>query len=136
MITTLMDEGSKFTKKKEKEAVIRDPDPDLIRDQGHIQGPDRAPGPEDHDQSHAGLEAAVEVERRKNRSPVPGQGVAVGSKKKPLVQGVAARGQSLDQNLDMMDPSLDPDQSRHLILRDHPVDPSDQQAVITAKKGN
>lgn len=64
-------------KRKEKVVVIHGPDPDLTPGQGHIQGLDHALGQGDHDQSHAGPEAAVAVERKKNLSPVPGQGVAV-----------------------------------------------------------
>jgi len=135
MITTSMDEGSKFMKRKEREDVIPGPDPDLIPDLGHIQGLDLVPGQEGHDQSHAGPEAAVAVERKKIQSPVPDQGVAVGQKKKKnLVPGVAARDQNLGQNLDAMDPSPGPDPSLTMIPRDHPVE-RDPQAVITAKKG-
>lgn len=153
MIMISMDEGSGLLKIAKKVAIrirdldldhipVRDPDLDLVLDQGDLAVHSLA--------SPAGLEAAVvaerkkipevvvEVERKRIPSLAPDLGVEVetGGKNQNLVPEVAARDQNLVLNLaEIMDPNPDRDQSLPAILRDLQVDLKDQQVVTTARKG-
>jgi len=149
MIMISMGEGSGLLKIAKKVAIhirdldldhipVRDPDLDLVLDQGDLAVHSLA--------SLAGLEAAVvaerkkipevvvEVERKRIPSLAPDLGVEVetGGKNQNLVPEVAARDQNLVLNLAEMDPNPDPDQS---LPRDLQVDLKDQQVVTTARKG-
>jgi len=153
MIMISMGEGSGLLKIAKKVAIhirdldldhipVRDPDLDLVLDQGDLAVHSLA--------SLAGLEAAVvaerkkipevvvEVERKRIPSLAPDLGVEVetGGKNQNLVPEVAARDQNLVLNLaEIMDPNPDRDQSLPAILRDLQVDLKDQQVVTTARKG-